>query len=142
MNQRCIRLSKAPTFLIPRLWVILVVIHAIWKIWGYLLMEFYVASRLANLYDLNHNSIILLLIHLYFQRLESNTFVFLQRKTNNVLYIRMNGRKDYATWLVLAKCLRVWDLDARGYHRGMWRLTINSRNAPLYIIGVPFSDYS
>ena len=54
----------------------------------------------------------------------------------------MNGRKDYATWLVIAKCLRVWDLDARGYHRGMWRLTVKSRYAPLFIVGVPFSDYA
>jgi beta-1,2-N-acetylglucosaminyltransferase len=66
----------------------------------------------------------------------------IKRKKNNVLYIRMNGRKDYATWLVIAKCLRVWDLDARGYHRGMWRLTVKSRNAPLFIVGVPFSDYA
>jgi beta-1,2-N-acetylglucosaminyltransferase len=66
----------------------------------------------------------------------------MKHNANNVLYIRMNGRKDYTRWLVLAKCLRVWDLDARGYHRGMWRFTFKNRNTHLFVVGVPFSDYS
>jgi len=58
----------------------------------------------------------------------------------NVLYIEMNHSKDFVTWLTLAKCLHVWDLDARGYHRGMWRIHYN--DIPLFIIGAPFSPYS
>ena len=58
----------------------------------------------------------------------------------NVLYIEMSHAKDFVTWLALAKCLHVWDLDARGYHRGMWRMHYN--DIPLFIIGAPFSPYS
>ncbi|XP_071522133.1 protein O-linked-mannose beta-1,2-N-acetylglucosaminyltransferase 1-like [Panulirus ornatus] len=57
-----------------------------------------------------------------------------------LLFIQMNHHKDYTTWLQVAKCLRIWDLDGRGYHRGMWRLNIKSN--PLLIVGVPFSQYS
>ena len=58
----------------------------------------------------------------------------------NILFISMNHSKDFTSWLALAKCLRVWDLDARGYHRGMWRLHYNQ--TPLFIVGAPFSPYS
>ncbi len=58
----------------------------------------------------------------------------------NVLYIRMLDSKDFATWLQVAKCLRVWDLDARGFHRGMWRMSY--RGAQLFVVGVPHSDYA
>merc|ERR1719188_11045 len=39
-----------------------------------------------------------------------------------LLFIKMEHSKDFTSWLALAKCLRIWDLDARGFHRGMWRL--------------------
>ena len=58
----------------------------------------------------------------------------------HVLYIQMRHAKDFSTWLALAKCLHIWDLDARGYHRGMWRLHIN--HTPLFIVGAPYSPYS
>lgn len=32
------------------------------------------------------------------------------------------------------------DLDARGFHRGMWRMYYGG--APLFVVGVPFSEYS
>ena len=64
-----------------------------------------------------------------------------KKNTSNVLFIRMNGKKDFQTWLQVAKCLKVWDLDARGFHRGMWRV-VYKKVAPLFIVGVPFSDYS
>eukprot|EP00095_Tigriopus_kingsejongensis_P002154 maker-scaffold248_size238799-snap-gene-1.30 protein:Tk02154 transcript:maker-scaffold248_size238799-snap-gene-1.30-mRNA-1 annotation:"protein o-linked-mannose beta- -n-acetylglucosaminyltransferase 1" len=57
----------------------------------------------------------------------------------NVLYIKMKDAKDFETWLEVARCLRIWDLDARGYHRGMWRM--HYRGVPLFIVGVPHSDY-
>uniref|UniRef100_A0A6A7G3Y6 Protein O-linked-mannose beta-1,2-N-acetylglucosaminyltransferase 1 n=1 Tax=Hirondellea gigas TaxID=1518452 RepID=A0A6A7G3Y6_9CRUS len=57
-----------------------------------------------------------------------------------VLYIRMEDKLDFGAWLHLAKCWRVWDLDGRGYHHGMWRLNLNS--SPLLVVGVPHSPYS
>ena len=58
----------------------------------------------------------------------------------NVLYIKMENAKDTETWLQVAKCFHIWDLDARGYHRGMWRMIYKGN--PLFIVGVPFSDYT
>lgn len=57
-----------------------------------------------------------------------------------LIFIRMLHDHDFNTWLQMAKCLHVWDLDARGYHRGMWRLHYNGVH--LLIIGVPYSPYS
>ena len=58
----------------------------------------------------------------------------------NILFISMTHSKDFTSWLAMAKCLHVWDLDARGYHKGLWRLHYNQ--IPLFIIGAPFSPYS
>lgn len=63
-----------------------------------------------------------------------------RRETSFVLYIRMMDGKDFGTWLQVAKCFHVWDLDARGQHRGMWRM--NYQGHAFFIVGVPFSDYS
>jgi beta-1,2-N-acetylglucosaminyltransferase len=52
----------------------------------------------------------------------------------------MLDAKDYQTWLQVAKCFHIWDLDARGFHRGMWRM--NYKGTPLFVVGVPFSEYS
>lgn len=38
------------------------------------------------------------------------------------------------------QCLHVWDLDVRGYHRGMWRLF--RRRNHLLVVAVPVSPYS
>jgi beta-1,2-N-acetylglucosaminyltransferase len=59
---------------------------------------------------------------------------------SNVLFIKMVNAKDFETWMQLAKCLHIWDLDARGYHRGMWRMIY--KDVMLFVVGVPFSDYS
>ncbi|KAH9517957.1 Protein O-linked-mannose beta-1,2-N-acetylglucosaminyltransferase 1 [Dermatophagoides farinae] len=55
--------------------------------------------------------------------------------TTNIylIFIRMIHVHDYDTWLHIAKCLHIWDLDARGYHHGMWRL---------HYYRVPYSPYS
>ena len=66
--------------------------------------------------------------------------VMSQDSPGNILFISMTHSKDFTSWLALAKCLRVWDLDARGYHRGLWRLHYNQ--SPLFIVGAPFSPYS
>ena len=72
----------------------------------------------------------------------SEDFKALRRPSSesNVLYIKMNDAKDTVTWLQVAKCLHIWDLDARGYHRGMWRMIYKA--TPLFIVGVPVSDYA
>ena len=65
---------------------------------------------------------------------------FTNIKDTALLFIRMEHAKDFASWLALAKCLHIWDLDARGFHRGMWRLHIHGRS--LFVIGAPYSPYS
>lgn len=57
-----------------------------------------------------------------------------------LVFMRMSNEHDYSTWLPMAKCLHVWDLDARGLHRGLVRLHLNG--AHLIIIGTPYSPYS
>uniref|UniRef100_A0A023EZ29 Protein O-linked-mannose beta-1,2-N-acetylglucosaminyltransferase n=1 Tax=Triatoma infestans TaxID=30076 RepID=A0A023EZ29_TRIIF len=65
-----------------------------------------------------------------------------QQTTENVLilFIKMNNSKDFDTWLQVAKCFKIWDLDARGYHKAMWRLRIKRHQ--LLVIGYPYSPYS
>ncbi|KAI1289784.1 Protein O-linked-mannose beta-1,2-N-acetylglucosaminyltransferase 1 [Halotydeus destructor] len=58
----------------------------------------------------------------------------------HVMFIRQRHERDSGTWLRLAKCLAIWDLDVRGQHRGLWRLFVNG--SPLLVVGVPFSPYS
>lgn len=57
-----------------------------------------------------------------------------------VLFIKMNSAKDYSTWLQVAKCFKIWDLDARGYHKSMWRFFMKGNH--LLVVGVPHSPYS
>ncbi|KAM9848535.1 protein O-linked-mannose beta-1,2-N-acetylglucosaminyltransferase 1 [Aulostomus maculatus] len=57
-----------------------------------------------------------------------------------VMFIKMEAETDTSTWTELAKCLHVWDLDVRGYHRGLWRL-FRKRNHVL-VVAVPISPYS
>uniref|UniRef100_A0A3Q2UFK4 Protein O-linked-mannose beta-1,2-N-acetylglucosaminyltransferase n=1 Tax=Fundulus heteroclitus TaxID=8078 RepID=A0A3Q2UFK4_FUNHE len=57
-----------------------------------------------------------------------------------VMFIKMDSELDTSTWTELAKCLHVWDLDVRGYHRGLWRL-FRKRNHVL-VVAVPISPYS
>ncbi|MEQ2275845.1 Protein O-linked-mannose beta-1,2-N-acetylglucosaminyltransferase 1, partial [Xenotaenia resolanae] len=57
-----------------------------------------------------------------------------------VMFIKMESELDTSTWTELAKCLHVWDLDVRGYHRGLWRL-FRKRNHVL-VVAVPISPYS
>lgn len=38
------------------------------------------------------------------------------------------------------KCFKIWDLDARGSHKGLWRFYL--KNNSIVVVGVPFSPYS
>ncbi|XP_029939772.1 protein O-linked-mannose beta-1,2-N-acetylglucosaminyltransferase 1 isoform X3 [Salarias fasciatus] len=57
-----------------------------------------------------------------------------------VMFIRMESESDTGTWLQLAKCLHVWDLDLRGNHQGLWRM-FRKRNQVL-VVAAPLSPYS
>ncbi|KAK3574723.1 hypothetical protein QTP86_015383, partial [Hemibagrus guttatus] len=57
-----------------------------------------------------------------------------------IMFIKMEQETDTSTWTELAKCLHVWDLDVRGYHRGLWRL-FRKKNHVL-VVAVPISAYS
>ncbi|RUS90151.1 hypothetical protein EGW08_002118, partial [Elysia chlorotica] len=56
------------------------------------------------------------------------------------IYIEMTTATDFSVWKALAKCLHIWDLDVRGFHRSMWRLFLFGH--PVFVIGVPASPYS
>lgn len=57
-----------------------------------------------------------------------------------VLYIVMTTSSDFRTWLKLAKCYNLWDLDVRGFHKSMWRQFLKDKH--ILIVGVPASPYS
>lgn len=57
-----------------------------------------------------------------------------------VMFFKMNGLRDFSTWLQIAKCFKIWDLDPRGYHKSMWRLFMKGNH--LLVVGVPNSTYS
>ncbi|GFG36124.1 hypothetical protein Cfor_01378, partial [Coptotermes formosanus] len=52
----------------------------------------------------------------------------------------MEEPKDFVTWLQVAKCFKIWDLDARGYHKSMWRM--HMKGSEMLVIGVPNSEYA
>lgn len=52
----------------------------------------------------------------------------------------MEKNKTYATWTQIAKCLEIWDLDARDFHNGMIRFWIKGNH--IIVIGVPNSNYA
>lgn len=56
-----------------------------------------------------------------------------------VFYIRMDAIADFITWKHLATCLRMWDLDARGFHNGMWRFWLKKNH--VIVVGCPASKY-
>ena len=56
-----------------------------------------------------------------------------------LFYLRMDAPRDFITWSNVARCFRMWDLDARGFHKGMWRFWIKKNH--LLAIGCPASVY-
>lgn len=61
-------------------------------------------------------------------------------RSTYVLFIKQTGPRDFSTWLHVAKCLKIWDLDARGYHGALWRFFLNGHH--LLVMGVPYSPYA
>lgn len=69
-------------------------------------------------------------------------FSFIPDTVDNVyvMFMSMEKHNDYNTWMQLAKCYHLWDLDARGFHNGLWRIWLKGNQ--ILIVGVPFSKYS
>ncbi|XP_046842130.1 protein O-linked-mannose beta-1,2-N-acetylglucosaminyltransferase 1-like [Xenia sp. Carnegie-2017] len=57
-----------------------------------------------------------------------------------IFYIEMKHANDWTTWNNIARCLRIWDLDARGFHKSMWRLWLKGNH--VLIVGSPASPYA
>ena len=69
----------------------------------------------------------------------SEEFVPDEKAKNFIFYIKMDHPTDWVTWKGLAKCLKIWDLDVRGFHKSMWRLWIKGNH--VMIVGCPASPY-
>lgn len=54
----------------------------------------------------------------------SEEFVLEQKGKNFIFYIKMDYFMDWIIWSVLVKCLKIWDLDVRGFYKSMWWLWI------------------
>ena len=50
-----------------------------------------------------------------------------------VFYIKYEHKTDYETWNNVAKCFKLWDLDVRGLHKGMWRFWIKGN--VIFVVG-------
>ncbi|KAJ7354813.1 hypothetical protein OS493_029819 [Desmophyllum pertusum] len=62
--------------------------------------------------------------------------------TNDKIYaffIRMDNSYDFTSWYNVASCLKIWDLDPRGYHKSVWRLWLNGNH--VLIVGCPASPH-
>ena len=57
-----------------------------------------------------------------------------------VFYIEMKHPTDWTTWNNIARCLHIWDLDVRGFHKSMWRMWLKANH--VLIVGSPASPYS
>jgi beta-1,2-N-acetylglucosaminyltransferase len=57
-----------------------------------------------------------------------------------VMYISMDNEKDYDHWMKLATCFHLWDLDARGFHNGLWRFWMKGNH--ILVVGAPYSPYA
>ncbi|XP_046860054.1 protein O-linked-mannose beta-1,2-N-acetylglucosaminyltransferase 1-like [Xenia sp. Carnegie-2017] len=57
-----------------------------------------------------------------------------------IYYIEMKHAKDWTTWNNIARCLRIWYKDARGFHKSMWRLWLKGNH--VLIVGSPASPYA
>eukprot|EP00794_Sanderia_malayensis_P017702 gene17702-19471_t len=57
-----------------------------------------------------------------------------------VVYIKMDHFSDWETWTNLAGCFRIWDLDVRGYHKGLWRFWYKQNH--ILLVGAPYSPFA
>ena len=52
----------------------------------------------------------------------------------------MEKKDADVSWLKIAKCFRLWDLDVRNFHNGLIRFWIKQNQ--MIVIGFPASDYA
>ena len=57
-----------------------------------------------------------------------------------IMYIKQEHRVDWETWNNVARCFKLWDLDVRGFHKGMWRFWM--KESHIVVVGYPYSEYS
>lgn len=55
-----------------------------------------------------------------------------------VVTIAQSGSGDYDSWLILAGCWQIWDLDARGFHKDVWRLYMRGHHVIVVGSASPF----
>ena len=67
------------------------------------------------------------------------TFVPDTKNKIYVFYIAMKHKRDYQTWNNVARCFKIWDLDARGFHKSAFRLWYKQNH--LIVVGCPSSEY-
>lgn len=70
----------------------------------------------------------------------SNGFIPKTQGKVYVMYIAMESRFTYDHWMKLATCLHLWDLDARGFHKGLWRFWLKGNQ--ILVVGHPYSPYA
>lgn len=105
----------------------------------------------------------------WFEFISNFCFLHFWKGETFVLYMKMEHARDTVTWLQIAKvgytitidlftlyisagnwrfsncqnenkCFKIWDLDARGSHKGLWRFFL--KNNSIMVVGFPFSPYS
>merc|ERR1712071_231350 len=59
---------------------------------------------------------------------------------NYVAYFRMSYDRAVDVYINIAKCLKIWDVDVRGFHKSSVRIYINK--AQVVFVGYPASPYS
>lgn len=58
-----------------------------------------------------------------------------------VLYIEQRYQRDFDTWTNIAKCLKIWDLDVRGFHKQAWRIWVNGNQLTVVGSNSPYYRY-
>jgi hypothetical protein len=58
-----------------------------------------------------------------------------------VFYIQQKQNADYETWNNVARCLKLWDLDVRGFHKQTWRFWFHENR--IFVVGMssPYAQY-
>ena len=47
---------------------------------------------------------------------------------------------ELGRFCVAPQCFKIWDLDARGSHKGLWRFHL--KDNAIFVVGVPYSKYA
>ena len=72
-------------------------------------------------------------------RAHTSTILYRTRILVSPTNIRMDTKIDFTTWSNVARCFRMWDLDARGFHKSTWRFWIKKNH--ILAVGCPASEY-